>query len=535
MNKIIVIGGGPAGMFAAIAAAETGSQVILLEKNEKLGKKLFITGKGRCNITNAGDMDNLFANVMTNAKFLYSAFYSYDNQRVIDFFERNGLRTKIERGNRVFPVSDHSSDVIATLQKVLKEKKVKVMLHTQVQSLLMESSGEDAPENIVTGVKLTDGTTMPADAVIIATGGFSYQTTGSTGDGYRFAKEAGHTVTDIRPSLVPFLAKEDYVRQMQGLSLKNVEVRILNEKKLLYQELEARERQAFNQAELERMKWFLEDMKELSPVKGEWARINEEHTRLSRYNDIIDSCQKAREALTEADYSALELVDSAISAIGDVSDVDAKLEKIYTQLNDAREIIDSASDDVEHYLDRTDFDEGRFEELDQRINLYLELARKYHVEPEELYAEMQKVSEKAAEMEGLSDLTALFNKAHKAKTQYDKLAGELSKERKKGALNMQKSITDVMQTLAMAGGSFEVAVTPAEAPSSVGIDHCEFLVAGHAGVPRRSLSKVASGGELARISLAIAVTDTMTATVDTLIFDEVDSGIGVAQGGRIGR
>ena len=117
MNKIIVIGGGPAGMFAAIAAAETGSQVILLEKNEKLGKKLFITGKGRCNITNAGDMDNLFANVMTNAKFLYSAFYSYDNQRVIDFFERNGLRTKTERGNRVFPVSDHSSDVIATLQK----------------------------------------------------------------------------------------------------------------------------------------------------------------------------------------------------------------------------------------------------------------------------------------------------------------------------------------------------------------------------------------------------------------------------------
>ncbi|WP_305134366.1 DNA repair protein RecN, partial [Parasutterella excrementihominis] len=258
---------------------------------------------------------------------------------------------------------------------------------------------------------------------------------------------------------------------------------------------EARERQAFNQAELERMKWFLEDMKELSPIKGEWARINEEHTRLSRYNDIIDSCQKAREALTEADYSALELVDSAIIAIGDVSDVDAKLEKIYTQLNDAREIIDSASDDVEHYLDRTDFDEGRFEELDQRINLYLELARKYHVEPEELYAEMQKVSEKAAEMEGLSDLTALFNKAHKAKTQYDKLAGELSKERKKGALKMQKSITDVMQTLAMAGGSFEVAVTPAEAPSSVGIDHCEFLVAGHAGVPRRSLSKVASGGE----------------------------------------
>lgn len=236
MNKIIVIGGGPAGMFAAIAAAEAESQVTLLEKNEKLGKKLYITGKGRCNITNAGDMDNLFANIMTNAKFLYSAFYSYDNQRVIDFFERNGLRTKIERGNRVFPVSDHSSDVIATLQKVLKEKKVKIMLHTQVQSLLEEPSVDDMSQNVVAGVKLEDGTTMQADAVIVATGGFSYQTTGSTGDGYRFAKEMGHTVTDIHPSLVPFLAKEEYVQQMQGLALKNVEVRILNGKKLLYQE-----------------------------------------------------------------------------------------------------------------------------------------------------------------------------------------------------------------------------------------------------------------------------------------------------------
>lgn len=236
MNKIIVIGGGPAGMFAAIAAAEAGSQVTLLEKNEKLGKKLYITGKGRCNITNAGDMDNLFANIMTNAKFLYSAFYSYDNQRVIDFFESNGLRTKIERGNRVFPVSDHSSDVIATLQKVLKEKKVKIMLHTQVQRLLEEPSVDDMSQNVVTGVKLEDGTTMQADAVIVATGGFSYQTTGSTGDGYRFAKEMGHTVTDIHPSLVPFHAKEVYVQQMQGLALKNVEVRILNGKKLLYQE-----------------------------------------------------------------------------------------------------------------------------------------------------------------------------------------------------------------------------------------------------------------------------------------------------------
>lgn len=234
VKKIIVIGGGPAGMFAAAAAAAQGCQVCLLERNEKLGKKLFITGKGRCNITNAGDMDDLFSNVMTNTKFLYSAFYAYDNQRVIDFFEKNGLKIKTERGNRVFPVSDHSSDVIAVLQKVLKERQVNVQLHTRVQNLVTEQGAQE--ERKIKGVALSDGTILQADAVIVATGGFSYQTTGSTGDGYRFAEELGHTVTEIRPSLVPFYAKEDYVRQMQGLSLKNVEVKIYNGKKLLYQE-----------------------------------------------------------------------------------------------------------------------------------------------------------------------------------------------------------------------------------------------------------------------------------------------------------
>lgn len=251
-------------MFAAIAAAEANdgageNEVLLLEKNEKLGKKLYITGKGRCNITNASDMEVLFSNVVTNAKFLYSAFYACDNQRVIDFFEKNGLNTKVERGNRVFPVSDHSSDVIATLQKVLKEKKVKVMLHTEVKRLLCGQTEFPAEETLVpdtdtqatqtgkasvsdravthiTGVELMDGTKLPADKVIVATGGFSYQTTGSTGDGYRFARELGHTVTDIRPSLVPFYTVEPYVTQLQGLSLKNVEVRIYDGKKLLYDE-----------------------------------------------------------------------------------------------------------------------------------------------------------------------------------------------------------------------------------------------------------------------------------------------------------
>jgi hypothetical protein len=258
MSKVIVVGGGPAGMFAAIAAAENGHHVILLEKNEKLGKKLYITGKGRCNITNASDMDVLFSNVVSNSRFLYSAFYTYDNQRVIDFFENNGLRTKTERGNRVFPVSDHSSDVIATLQKVLKKNGVEIRLHTKVETLLTEKENKtentkpdaegqgdsgkksDGYDRKITGVQLSNGEKLLADAVILATGGFSYQTTGSTGDGYRFAREVGHTVTDIYPSLVPFNTREDYVKEMQGLSLKNVAVRIYDgtsggKTKLLYE------------------------------------------------------------------------------------------------------------------------------------------------------------------------------------------------------------------------------------------------------------------------------------------------------------
>ena len=242
MSKVIVVGGGPAGMFAAIAAAENGHQVVLLEKNEKLGKKLYITGKGRCNITNSSDMDVLFSSVMTNSKFLYSAFYAYDNQRVIDFFEKAGLPVKNERGNRIFPVSDHSSDVIAALNRTLKAKGVEIRLYAEVDHILYEEnpdrdeSGKKSPVFVAKGVALKSGETLKADDVILATGGFSYKTTGSTGDGYRFAKEMGHTVTEICPSLVPFNTKEDYVKEMQGLSLRNVGVRISYGKKLLYDE-----------------------------------------------------------------------------------------------------------------------------------------------------------------------------------------------------------------------------------------------------------------------------------------------------------
>ena len=229
MSKVIIIGGGAAGMFAALGAVDAGHQVTILEQNEKLGKKIYITGKGRCNLTNACETSEIFENIPRNAKFLYSAIYGYDNFRVIDFFEEHGMPTKTERGNRVFPVSDHSSDVIATLQRTLKNKGVTVRLHTKAEHLEIE-------EGKVRGVKTSNGTTCPVDAVIIATGGYSYQTTGSTGDGYHFAKESGHTIAPLSPSLVPMTVKEDYCMQMQGLSLKNVEVKIKDGKKVLFEE-----------------------------------------------------------------------------------------------------------------------------------------------------------------------------------------------------------------------------------------------------------------------------------------------------------
>ena len=226
MSKVIVVGGGAAGMMACHAAAMCGHQVTLLEKNEKLGKKIYITGKGRCNLTNASDMEALFANVMSNRKFLYSAFYTFDNNQVIDLFEMNGMATKTERGNRVFPVSDHSSDVISTMAKILKNDNVEVKLNTTVQSLIIK-------ENKACGVIVNDKE-ISADNVILCTGGLSYPSTGSTGDGYEFAKKAGHRIIDCTPSLVPFNIREEWVKDLQGLSLKNSAVTIYDEKKKLY-------------------------------------------------------------------------------------------------------------------------------------------------------------------------------------------------------------------------------------------------------------------------------------------------------------
>lgn len=232
MGRVIVIGGGAAGMMAALAAAESGGSVCLIEKNEKLGKKLFITGKGRCNVTNAGDMDTLFANVCTNSKFLYSAFYGYDNRAVMAFLEREGCPLKTERGDRVFPVSDHSSDVIGAFQRALKRLGVKVLLNTRVRNLVLE---EEAGEERVIGVELADGRKLLADSCIVCTGGLSYPSTGSTGDGYRFAEGTGHELTQRRPSLVPFNIQEEWCGQLMGLTLKNVSVRLCCQGREVYQ------------------------------------------------------------------------------------------------------------------------------------------------------------------------------------------------------------------------------------------------------------------------------------------------------------
>lgn len=227
-KKVIVIGGGAAGCMAAYMAAKNGHSVTLYEKNEKIGKKIFITGKGRCNVTNACDITDFFENIPTNSKFLYSAVYSFTNQDVMDFFVNAGCPLKVERGERVFPVSDHSSDVIAALRRQLAKMSVDVKLNTEVKELMIE-------EGEITGVILADGQKVKAQAVVVATGGFSYQTTGSTGDGYKWAKECDHKIVELFPALVPLETKEDWSKSLQGLSLKNVNLCFKNGKKILYE------------------------------------------------------------------------------------------------------------------------------------------------------------------------------------------------------------------------------------------------------------------------------------------------------------
>ena len=215
MSRVIVIGGGAAGMMAAYAAASCGHSVVLLEQNEKLGKKLFITGKGRCNVTNACEREKLFENVVSNPKFLYSAFSEFDNGDLMELLRRAGCPLKVERGERVFPVSDHASDVTAALTRLLKERGVEVRLHVKVKEI-------SVADGRVTGVLPADGQYIRADAVVLATGGLSYPTTGSRGDGHRIAEGLGHTLKTCTPALTPMETAEQWCTSLQGLSLKNV-------------------------------------------------------------------------------------------------------------------------------------------------------------------------------------------------------------------------------------------------------------------------------------------------------------------------
>ena len=222
--NVVVVGGGPAGIMSAISSKENGNNVILIEKNSSLGKKLIITGKGRCNITNNCEIEELIENVPTNGKFLYSAFYTFTNDQVIDMFNDLGVETKTERGKRVFPVSDKAVDVVRALERQMNSNKnVEVLLNSKVDKIIAE-------DGAVKKVVLSDKREIECDSVIVATGGVSYPKTGSTGDGYRFAKNLGHTIITPKPSLIGLEVMEDYVADLAKLSLRNVSIEVYNSK-----------------------------------------------------------------------------------------------------------------------------------------------------------------------------------------------------------------------------------------------------------------------------------------------------------------
>ncbi len=228
MSRVAVVGGGPAGMLAAAEASRAGHTACLYEKNEKLGKKLFITGKGRCNLTNDAEMAEFFTNIPRNPKFLYSALYGFTNADVVELINGEGVPTKVERGGRVFPVSDHSSDVLKALASYLNRSGAEVALNCAVKEIRRLDEGFEIVS--ANGIRTFD-------AVVLCTGGASYPTTGSTGDGYTFARALGHTITQIKPSLIPLATEEEWPRALMGLSLKNVTLRAYQRGKLVFEEL----------------------------------------------------------------------------------------------------------------------------------------------------------------------------------------------------------------------------------------------------------------------------------------------------------
>lgn len=226
--KVVIIGGGPAGMMAAISAAQKGDKVILIEKMKTLGRKLLITGKGRCNITSSLPMEEFIKNTPGNGMFLYSCYQNYTNQDIIQFLKQQGLEVKEERGNRIFPITDKSQDVLTCFIKKMKELKIEIMYQTKAEEIKIE---EKNGEKKVIGVR-TPKETIKADKVILATGGKSYPLTGSTGDGYEMVKKLGHTITTIKPSLVPLeIYQKEECKELQGLSLKNVKIQLIDKKR----------------------------------------------------------------------------------------------------------------------------------------------------------------------------------------------------------------------------------------------------------------------------------------------------------------
>ena len=219
-QNVLVVGGGAAGLMAAIQAANEGAKVTLLEKNDRLGKKLLITGKGRCNITNAGDIEELIKNMVGNGQFLYGPFYSFTNEDLISLLNNWGLQTKIERGNRVFPEEDRAGAVVEAFERKLRELKVNIRYNQDINKILTENGK-------VIGLKTLDNQTFSGDRIVIATGGMSYPGTGSTGAGYKLAKQVKHNVTPLRPALVPLETAESWIKELQGLALKNIEVTVL--------------------------------------------------------------------------------------------------------------------------------------------------------------------------------------------------------------------------------------------------------------------------------------------------------------------
>ena len=239
MRETIVIGGGPAGMIAGISAARNGDKVTIIEKMNSCGKKLLITGKGRCNITNSTDINGFIENTPCNGRFLYSALNNFDNNDIINLLENEGVKTKVERGGRVFPVSDKSQDVLNVLLKILKDLKVKILTNTEVKEIIVKDGQAVGVKINTVGVALQGdplGEQLNGDKVILATGGKSYPVTGSTGDGYKIAKELGHTITDIKPSLIPLVSKNEECGKLQGLSLRNIAIKLKNSDKVIYED-----------------------------------------------------------------------------------------------------------------------------------------------------------------------------------------------------------------------------------------------------------------------------------------------------------